>query len=268
VFARNNLGLTLRRKGDLDGAVAEYREALRVNPKHADARSNLGYALQLRGDVDGAIREYQEALRASPKHTTARENLTWAQRWRDLLARIPAVAAGRAEPGSPAEACEFARICGLPMQGRYTAAVRLYAGAFAAEPALAADLSAGHRYHAAAAAARASGGAGAEPPPGPDERAALRARALAWLRDDLARRRKQAASSSGSERVTAARNLPTWLTTPDFAGLRPGVLRIGVPAGERAAWDALWADVGATLADARKPAPPPEAAPPPRAAKP
>jgi hypothetical protein len=41
------------------------------------------------------------------------------------------------------------------------------------------------------------------------------------------------------------------------SGVRPGPSQVAMPAEKRAAWEALWADVKATLADARKPAPPP-----------
>jgi hypothetical protein len=93
-------------------------------------------------------------------------------------------------------------------------------------------------------------GDGVDAPPDAGDRAALRAKALAWLRADLSARR-------------AADRLSGWLTDPDLAGVRPGLARIGLSAAERAAWDALWADVRATLAAVRQP-PPREMAPPPR----
>ena len=55
-----------RNKGDLDGAIAEYREALRLNPNDDEAHFNLGVALGKKGDWDGAIAEYREALRLNP----------------------------------------------------------------------------------------------------------------------------------------------------------------------------------------------------------
>src|SRR5262245_50343329 len=46
-------GLGLMASGDLLGAIAELREALRVQPDMAQARFSLGTALYLSGDVDG-----------------------------------------------------------------------------------------------------------------------------------------------------------------------------------------------------------------------
>ena len=43
--AHFNLGVALGHKRDWDGAITEYREALRLNPNLADAYVNLGYAL-------------------------------------------------------------------------------------------------------------------------------------------------------------------------------------------------------------------------------
>jgi predicted TPR repeat methyltransferase len=45
-----NLAVSLRDKGDLDGAIAEYREVLRLEPDHERARSDLVIAL---GRKDG-----------------------------------------------------------------------------------------------------------------------------------------------------------------------------------------------------------------------
>jgi tetratricopeptide (TPR) repeat protein len=53
--AHYNLGVALSNKGDLDGAIAEWREALRLNPNYGDAHYNLGVALWHKGDWDGAI---------------------------------------------------------------------------------------------------------------------------------------------------------------------------------------------------------------------
>ncbi|MGB2889909.1 MAG: tetratricopeptide repeat protein, partial [Candidatus Acidiferrales bacterium] len=43
-------GNELRSKKDWDAAIAEYREALRLNPKNADAHRVLGAALRDKGD--------------------------------------------------------------------------------------------------------------------------------------------------------------------------------------------------------------------------
>ncbi len=65
--AHNNLGNALRTKGDLDGAIAEAREALRLDPNSAPAHYGLGLAGRAKGDLDGAITEFKEAIRLDPK---------------------------------------------------------------------------------------------------------------------------------------------------------------------------------------------------------
>ena len=63
----------------MDGAVAEYREALRLNPNNAAAHNNLGAALGEKGDWDGAIAEIsfigdimRKALRGAPANLLRR----------------------------------------------------------------------------------------------------------------------------------------------------------------------------------------------------
>ena len=43
-------GMALAKKGDLDGAIAEFREALRLNPRNENAHVNLGVTLGRKGD--------------------------------------------------------------------------------------------------------------------------------------------------------------------------------------------------------------------------
>jgi Flp pilus assembly protein TadD len=51
------LGPGLKKKGDVDGAIAEYREALRLNPNDDDPHVNLGLALAKKKDSKGAMAE-------------------------------------------------------------------------------------------------------------------------------------------------------------------------------------------------------------------
>jgi tetratricopeptide (TPR) repeat protein/tRNA A-37 threonylcarbamoyl transferase component Bud32 len=71
----NNLGLALKGKGELDGAIAAYKEALTHDPEYAQAHTNLGLALTDKGDVDGAIAAYKEALTHDPKFAFAHYSL-------------------------------------------------------------------------------------------------------------------------------------------------------------------------------------------------
>jgi hypothetical protein len=176
---------------------------------------------------------------------------------RALLPRLPDVLAGKAKLQTPDEACAFARLCGQPFQKRYAASARLFDLAFTADPKLADDLKAGHRYDAACYAALATGGEGADAPTAAADRTALRRKALGWLRADLALRQKQAASADVAERSAAAANLSHWLADTDLSGVRDPEPLAKLPAAERSEWEKLWADVKATLADAQKPPPPP-----------
>ena len=65
-MAHNNLGFALDASGDRPGAVAEYREAIRLKPDLPKAHANLGFALEASGDRPGAIAEYREAIRLKP----------------------------------------------------------------------------------------------------------------------------------------------------------------------------------------------------------
>jgi tetratricopeptide (TPR) repeat protein len=62
----------------LAGAIAEYREAIRLDPKYSTAHNNLGNALLAKGDLDGAIAAYREAVNLESKNT-------WYQRSLNLV---------------------------------------------------------------------------------------------------------------------------------------------------------------------------------------
>jgi len=59
-------GVGLLSSGDLLGARAELREALRLQPDLVQARFSLGTALYLSGDVDSAIDAYRTVIRQQP----------------------------------------------------------------------------------------------------------------------------------------------------------------------------------------------------------
>ena len=74
----NNSGIALARKGDWDGAMAEFREALRLDPNDYKAHFNLGLALGNKDDLIGEISELREALRLNPNCGPAHFNLGFA----------------------------------------------------------------------------------------------------------------------------------------------------------------------------------------------
>jgi tetratricopeptide (TPR) repeat protein len=258
----NSLGTALHANGDFDGAIAEFREAMRLDPKFASPHNNLGVILCNKGDLDGAIAEYREALRLDPKQPLALVNLPRAQRMRELLHRLPDVLTGKDKSKGAAEALDFANLCSRPSQKRYAEAARFYAEAFAADPKLAEDSKAGHRYNAACYAALAGCGKDKHAEKQDDkEKARLRGQALEWLRADLVLRRRQAGSVEAVQRQDAAATLAHWLTDTDLSGVRDVEPLKKLPTAEREAWEKLWADVKATRDRAHK-APPNDVKPP------
>jgi tetratricopeptide (TPR) repeat protein len=73
--AHNNLGPALARQGKFDEAIAHFVEAIRLRPNYADAHANLGVALASKGKLDDAIAQHTEALRLDPDHPHAHTNL-------------------------------------------------------------------------------------------------------------------------------------------------------------------------------------------------
>jgi tetratricopeptide (TPR) repeat protein len=56
-------------------AAQAYRDALELDPDHADAHVNLGRILHDQGDPRAAIEHYRKALELAPRHATASFNL-------------------------------------------------------------------------------------------------------------------------------------------------------------------------------------------------
>jgi Flp pilus assembly protein TadD len=62
---------TLIKQGDWDGAIAEYREILRLSPEIAENHFRLGMLLNRTQDSKGAISEFREALGLKPAYAEA-----------------------------------------------------------------------------------------------------------------------------------------------------------------------------------------------------
>jgi tetratricopeptide (TPR) repeat protein/serine/threonine protein kinase len=287
----NNLGAALFAKGLLDEAIAEWREALRIRPNDAEPHSNLGHALRIKGRLDEALAECKEAVRLNKDFAQAHCNLGLAlqqlgefrqaleelrkghelgsrnPRWRnpsaewvrqcerlvDLDRQLPVFLAGKTTPASPAERIELAALCSF--KRLHAAAARFSAEAFAAEPRLAKDLGAAHRYNAACAAALAGCGKGKDADQLHDqERARLRRQALGWLRADLEvwERLLDKAPEKARSAAQAAGVLLHWLVDGDFAGLRGPEALTRLPEAERRPWQELWKDVANALARAQR----------------
>jgi len=73
----NDLGVLLEKEGDLEGALRQYRLAIRNNPDLAVAYFNAGNISVHRGRLDEAEGYYRSALRRDPNHSRALNNLAW-----------------------------------------------------------------------------------------------------------------------------------------------------------------------------------------------
>lgn len=71
----SNVGSELQTQGDLDAAIALYRDSLARNPNNGVALSNLGTALTANGQVAEAIPYYRRALEIAPNDADSFFNL-------------------------------------------------------------------------------------------------------------------------------------------------------------------------------------------------
>jgi tetratricopeptide (TPR) repeat protein len=72
---RYELGKLLLLKREYNGAIAEFKEAIRIDQKSAKAYLNLGSAYAQKGEFEAAKQGYLEALKLDPSYLKARFNL-------------------------------------------------------------------------------------------------------------------------------------------------------------------------------------------------
>src|SRR5207302_13441 len=75
--AHYNLGTALFQKGDLDGAIAQWRTTLSIHPYDAGAHTSLGNALVQKGFLGEAVDHYEIALQSEPDSILPLNNLAW-----------------------------------------------------------------------------------------------------------------------------------------------------------------------------------------------
>jgi hypothetical protein len=161
-----------------------------------------------------------------------------------LQPRLDAYLEGKLKPATSDEACQLAALCAWPHRQVYAEAARLFALAFAAEPALAQDLRQGYRYYAAACAARAGCGEGRDKLTDAERTEWLR-QALTWLQADLALRSKQIGSGKPGQAADATAKLRYWQNDPSLACVRDTQRLDRLPERERKEWQDLWRQVAA-----------------------
>jgi tetratricopeptide (TPR) repeat protein len=280
-----NLGLALRargNKGDLDGAIKEFGTSIELDPKFAPAHYDLGLALIDKGKPDGAIEEFRRATeidggyanahgalglallrqgrfveaRAAlrcclellperdPWRQAASQHLQESERLAAADEKLAAVLRREAEPAGAAECLALAQLCRY--RRLHAAASRFYADAFAADPKLAADLNAQHRYNAARSAALAAAGQAEDAKHLPDRAVVmLRRQALGWLRGDQALYAKLAERDTAAKQFVRQR-LNHWREESDLTSVRDPEALVKL-SDDRAAWRQLWQDVAALL---------------------
>src|SRR5262249_22236401 len=139
----------------------------------------------------------------------------------ELEPRLPGFIAGTTAPAGPDEQIALTELCAAKRLNG--AAVRFFGQAFAAEPKLADDLEAGHRFHGAWPAGVAGCGQGrAADPLDRAGRARLRRQALVWLRADLEAwsRLLDKAPEQARPAARMTMRLRRWLVDPDLADVR------------------------------------------------
>jgi serine/threonine-protein kinase len=163
-----------------------------------------------------------------------------------ILPNVAAFMHAKYQPRDNDERIALLGVC--QFMNRTRAMARLYADAFAADPALANDLVAGHRYNAARVATLAGCGRGADATGlADDEKVRLRDQARQWLRADLTARASALSTGSKATRGAVRMALTRWRNEPDLACLREAGELNKLSADERKDCLALWNEVADVL---------------------
>jgi tetratricopeptide (TPR) repeat protein len=288
--AHLNLGSALWRQGKADEAIAEIREAARLDGK-ATTYYSLGTALDMRGKYDQAESAYREAVRLDGEHIgeaifnlgsllrrlgrydesratylrartlaevddqpnqvqRAGRELGFTDQWRALEPRLSEILRGADRPRDRTELADIGQMC--RDRRLYAAGARLFEAALRDAPELDGDTLSPQRCAAGLLAVLAGCRAGADdPPPGDAERAQFRGLALRWLKAELAAARRHLDADPPRNRGAVAGWMRGWRSHPDLGGVRePDDLK-KLPGPERDGWRALWAEVDTLLAKAR-----------------
>jgi serine/threonine-protein kinase len=245
-------GLAEYRQGHFDSAIAIMRgEAATVMgpaPRLVIAMAEYrnGQTAEARATLAATISSFDW----SAAQVGSRDDWIWHVIRREaeslILPNLPAFLEGNYEPQDNDERLALLGVC--QFKGEFHTAARLYADAFATDPALAEDLTWEYRYRAARWAALAGCGLDKDGAKlGETERAHWRAQARVWLRADLAAWARKLDGDPAANRVHVKNTLTRWGADPDLAGLRESSALEKLPAGERDEWLALWREVAAVL---------------------
>ncbi len=132
-YARDHLGIILAKRGDLAGALDQFRTSAKASPDDADAFSDLAHALAVTGDFSEAETNYKLALKLEPYDAETHRNYAQLlrQEGRNRESIFHYQVALRFKSDNRAR-LEFASL--LYQTGNVPAAVKQYRQAVAEEP--------------------------------------------------------------------------------------------------------------------------------------
>jgi len=78
VDAYNNRGLAYMHKQDYDRAIADFNQAIKLAPNDSIAYNNRAFAYEGKGDYDRAIADYTQAIKLDPNDSIAYNNRAFA----------------------------------------------------------------------------------------------------------------------------------------------------------------------------------------------
>jgi len=245
----------LRTKGQLNDAIAEYQEAVRLKKDYAEAHCNLGHAFCDQGHFAEALTHLRRGHELGSQYPRwPYPSAQWVKECETLVkldTKLAKMLKGDLQPADAGERLTLAQLCQLPCKALYAAAVRFYAEAFDDQPNPQVNLEAQHRYNAACAAALAGTADGAKEATTKADRAALRRQARDWLQADLDVYAQHVKDGKAAPIILVEARLAHWQSDTDFIGVRDANSLAKLPEGEQAEWGKFWADVDQLLGEVR-----------------
>jgi tetratricopeptide (TPR) repeat protein len=259
----SNLGATLNNMAVIDLAAKRFQEArdklrqaiscqkkaLAAYPRHSTYRQCLGSHLTNLIKAANALGNDHEARAAQRELDELSANDPAKL---ELDQRLAAVIRGESSKDSR----ERLQLAYRAYEKKlFAASTRLFGEVLDSDPKLADDRQVRHRYNAACAAALAAVEKTASTLTSPikGEEKTLRNRARTWLEAERATWTKLLGSANREQRRAIAKTLERWQHDTDLASVRDEMALDKLPEDERRQWKSLWADVDATLAEARQP---------------
>ena len=232
------LGYILRDQKDFAGAIAAYREAIRVEPGFIGPIIDIGNLLVGQNDLDGAVAAYREATQGDATSWIAWYNLgKILQKKKDTAGAVAAFQeAVKRGPTIPGVYNDLAMaLCGqnTPLQG-----LQVLRDGAKLNPSWVTNTTTWLRYNLACCALLGANSKG--PEANVESSGELRRQALEWLSDDLSYWRGLWLGDPAKNRVLISQRLDHWLKDPDLASVRE-IEKL--PSDERPLWQKLWDDV-------------------------